>query len=179
MRTTRFHAVPFAELVHARTTAGSGEDGEPEADLYVYVAPRGAPLQALLLLADGTVGEGAVAVLPGGAVRLDLACRGPRGLGSFQVDLDVRDGSLCQQVRGVAGGPEGISDRSWNARRDVPRRTASRSIVLPGGIRARRRHDGGSARPRLRDRHRPASAPRADSLRADCLRGLAIRIGTF
>lgn len=112
-RTTRFRAVPFAEIVHVRTTIGAGEEGDPEAELYVYVAPRGAPLQALLLLADGTVGEGAVTAMPGGAVRLDLDCHGPGGAASFQVELEVRDGSLRQRVMRVAGAKSEIADRSW------------------------------------------------------------------
>jgi hypothetical protein len=113
-RTTRFRAVPYAEIVHVRTTIGAGEGGEPEAELYVYVAPRGAPVQALLLLADGTVGEGAVTTMPGGAVRLDLECDGPRGAGSFQVELEVRDGSLQQRVVPGAGVTSQIVDRSWD-----------------------------------------------------------------
>lgn len=114
VRTTRFRAVPFAEIVHVRTTIGAGEGGEPEAELFVYVAPRGAPLQALLLLADGSVGEGAVTTLPGGAVRLDLECHGPRGAGSFQVELEVRGGSLRQRVVRVGGATSAIADRSWD-----------------------------------------------------------------
>lgn len=113
-RTTRFRAVPFAEIVHARTTTGAGEGGEPEAELYVYAAPRGVPLQALLLLADGTVGEGAVTTMPSGEVRLDLDCHGPRGSGSFQVELEVRDGLLQQRVVRVGGATSAIADRSWD-----------------------------------------------------------------
>lgn len=113
-RTTRFCAVPFAEIVHVRTTTGAGEGGEPEAELFVYVAPRGALVQALLLLVDGTVGEGAVTAMPGGAVRLDLQCHGPRGAGSFQVELEVRDGGLRQRVVRVGGATSAIADRSWD-----------------------------------------------------------------
>jgi hypothetical protein len=113
-RTTRFRAVPFAEIVHVRTTTGAGDAGEPEAELFVYVAPRGAPVQALLLLADGSVGEGAVTTMPSGAVRLDLECHGPRGAGSFQVDLAVRDGGLRQRVVRVGGATSAIADRSWD-----------------------------------------------------------------
>lgn len=113
-RTTRFRAVPFAEIVHVRTTTGAGDGGELEAELFVYVAPRGAPVQALLLLADGSVGEGAVTAMPSGAVRLDLECHGPRGAGSFQVELEVRDGSLRQRVVRVGGATSAIADRSWD-----------------------------------------------------------------
>lgn len=114
VRTTRFRAVPFAEIVHVRTTTGAGEGGEPEAELFVYVAPRGAPVQALLLLADGTVGEGSVITMPGGAVRLDLQCHGPRGAEAFQVELEVRDGSLRQRVVRVGGAISEVTDWSWD-----------------------------------------------------------------
>lgn len=114
VRTTRFRAVPFAEIVHVRTTTGAGEGGEPEAELFVYVAPRGAPVQTLLLLADGTVGEGAVTTMPGGAVSLDLECHGPRGAGLVRVELEVRDGSLRQQVVRGGGASSEIADRSWD-----------------------------------------------------------------
>jgi len=114
VRTTRFRVVPFAEIVHVCTTSGAGDEGELEAELFVYVAPRGALVQALLLLADGSVGEGAVTTLPGGVVRLELQCHGPRGAGSFQVELEVRDGSLRQRVVNVGGATSAIADRSWD-----------------------------------------------------------------
>ena len=102
-------SVPGTEAIEVRVSKGADGAGLSVLDAYVYSHTGRGALRCLALCADGTVCEGGVEVLSGGAIRLRLDATGPASPSptsrAIIVDLTpAADGSVQGAVRADATG---------------------------------------------------------------------------